>query len=345
MFPTRFRRLAPAGAALSAVAAIVLLAAPPASAQTGVMGLVLDETRVREGATEATVVVRTTSARALASGTLAIELRDKDGLPGGPYTSLLGVEVLSGAGDAVADASYDPVTFRTEVTFASPSATVNEAFGPMVLLHFALDPTLANDRRFILRLDPDSLSLVAANGQPVYYFTEKGRLRVDDFDADVDLEAEADHAVPGFTAVLGVKTEILGELASGTIELLFDPGFAAGPATASIHPAYGAAVVDSVSEPQPGRVLVTFHSTGDDLNTLIPGPFLAISVPTRADVPVGSRYDVILGAGTAVLDGNGQLVGVEMEEPETLKFVRPRLQFSSGFDDGTSDDFWSDDSN
>ena len=107
----------------------------------------------------------------------------------------------------------------------------------------------------------------------------------------------------------------------------------------------GAAVVDSVSNPEPGRAVVTFHATGDDLNTLIPGPFLAISVPTRADVPVGSHYDVILGAGTAVLDGNGQLVDVEMEEPEVLKFVRARLQFTSGFDDGTSDDFWPDDSN
>jgi hypothetical protein len=170
-------------------------------------------------------------------------------------------------------------------------------------------------------------------------------VRVDVFDADVDLEAEADHAVPGFTAVLGAKTEILGELASGTIELLFDPAFAAGPATASIHPAYGAAVIDSVSEPQAGRVLVTFHATGDDLNTRIPGPFLAISIPTRADVPVGSRYEVILGPGTAVVDGNGQLVGVEATEPEILKFVRARLQFASGFDDGSSDDFWPDDSN
>jgi hypothetical protein len=341
MPPTRPRTLLLAIAG----AAIVLLSTPPATAQTGVTGLVLDETRVREGATEATVVVRTTSARALASGSLAIDLRDKDGLPGGPYTSLLGVEVLSGSADATADAIYDPVTFRTEVTFSSPSATINEEFGPMVLLRFALDPALANDRRFILRLDPDALALVAADGQPLFHFTEKGRLRVDDFDADVDLEAEADHAVPGFTAVLGVKTEILGELASGTVELLFDPAFQAGPATAAIHPAYGSAVVDSVTNPAPGRVLVTFHATSDDLNTLIPGPFLAISVPTRADVPVGSRYDVILGPGTVVLDGKGQVVEVETVEPETLKFVRARLQFASGFDDGTSDDFWPDDSN
>lgn len=337
MPPTRTRNTL---FAIAGAAAIALLATPPAAAQAGVMGLVLDETRVREGATEATVVVRTTAARTLASGALAIELRDKDGLPGGPYSELLGVEVLSGAGDAVANATYDPATFRTEVTFSSPSGTVNETFGPMVLIHYALDPTLANDRRFILRLDPNGLDLTAADGQPVFFFTEKGRLRIDDFDADVDLEAEADHAVPGFPAVLGVKTEILGELVSGTVELLFDPTVADGPVTASIHPAYGAAVIDAVSEPEPGRVLVTFHATGGDLNTRIPGPFLAISVPTRSDVPVGSHYDVILGPGTSVVDGNGRLVEVERDEPETLKFVRARLQFASGFDDGTTDDFW-----
>jgi hypothetical protein len=325
---------------LPVLALLSLAAASTASAQTGVLGLVIDETRVREGATEASVVVRSTAARDLLAGAIAIEMQDKDGLPGSPYTSLLGVEVLSGAGDAVANATFDPLTLRTEVTFSSASGTVNSAFGPLVIVRYALDPALELDRRFILRVDPDALSLDAADGQPVAYFTEKGRLRVDDFDADVSLEAAADHAVPGAIAVIGAGTEILGEIASGTIEILFDPAFADGPATASIHPAYGTAVIDSVVEPSPGVVRVTFHATGGDLNTLLPGPFLALSIPTRADVPVGSRYDVLLGAATAVLDGNGQLVEVEMVEPEVLRFVRANLQFLSGFDDGTTDDFW-----
>ncbi len=325
---------------LPALALLWLAAASVASAQTGVLGLVIDETRVREGATEASVVVRSTAARNLAAGVIAIEMQDKDGLPGSPYTSLLGVEVLSGAGDAVASATFDPVTLRTEVTFSSASGTVNSAFGPLVIVRYALDPALELDRRFLLRVDPDALDLDAADGEPVAYFTEKGRLRVDDFDADVDLEAAADHAVPGATAVIGAGTEILGEIASGTIEILFEPGFADGPATASIHPAYGAAVIDSVVEPAPGVVQVTFHATGGDLNTLLPGPFLAVAIPTRADVAVGSSYEVILGAGTAVLDGNGQLIQVEMTEPEILRFVRANLQFLSGFDDGSIDDFW-----
>ncbi|HSM12833.1 MAG TPA: hypothetical protein VLA66_02100 [Thermoanaerobaculia bacterium] len=329
-------------AALAAIALLTLLGSAAASAQTGVLGLVLDETRVREGSTEASVVVRSTSARGLSSGSFTIQLRDKDGANDSPYTALLGVEVLSGSGDAVANATYDPVTFRTDVSFTSASGTVNDSFGPMVILTYALDPTLVDNRRFILRLDPDTISLQAANGQPVFYFTEKGRVRVDRSDADVSIEAEASHAVPGFDAVIGAKTEILGELASGTIEILYQPGLANGPATASIHPAYGSAVIDSVSEPEPGRVLVTFHSTGGDLNTLIPGPFLAVSIPTRPDVPVGSRYDVILGLNTVVLDGNGQVVEVDRDEPENLRFVRPRLQFQSGFDDGTTDDFWDD---
>lgn len=325
---------------IPALALLWLVGAATAYGQTGVLGLVIDETRVREGATEASVVVRSTAALNLAAGAIAIEMQDKDGLPGSPYTALLGVEVLSGAGDAVANATFDPLTLRTEVTFSSASGTVNSSFGPLVIVRYALDPALELDRRFILRVDPDALDLDAADGQPVPYFTEKGRLRVDDFDADVSLEAEADHAVPGATAVIGAGTEILGEIASGTIEILFEPGFADGPATASIHPAYGAAVIDSVEEPAPGVVRVTFHSTGDDLNTLLPGPFLAVSIPTRADVAVGSRYEVILGAGTAVLDGNGQLVEVEMTEPEILRFVQANLQFLSGFDDGSADDFW-----
>jgi hypothetical protein len=336
MSATARRRIAP-------IALLALgLGAAAASAQTGVMGLVLDETRVREGTTEAAVVVRTTSARLLAGGSFAIQLRDKDGLPGGAFTGLLGVEVLSGAGDAVGTATFDEVTQRTEVSFSSPSGTINSVFGPMVVLRYTLVPDLANDRRFILRLDPDSVDLDAANGQPVFYFTEKGRVRIDDFDADVDIEAEGEKAVPGATVVFGAKTEILGELASGTVEFLFQPGFADGPATASIHPAYGAAIIDSVTQPEAGRLLVTFHATAGDLNTQLPGPFLAVSIPSRADVPLGSRWEVILGPGTDVRDGNGQRIDVEAEEPEIIRFVRPRIAFFSSFDDGTSDDFWED---
>ncbi len=325
---------------ISALTLIYAACTAQAFAQTGVLGLVIDETRVREGAAEATVVVRSTDARLLSAGALAIEMRDKDGLPGSPYTSLLGVEIRSQAGDAVADATFDPATLRTEVTFSSASGTANPEFGPLVVLRYALDPALELDRRFLLQIDPDTLTLEAADGLPVSYFTEKGRLRVDDFDADIDLEAAADHAVPGALAVIGAGTDILGEIASGTIEILFEPGFADGPATATIHPAYGAAVVDSVVEPAPGVVQVTFHSTGGDLNTLLPGPFLAVAIPTRADVEVGSRYEVILGAGTAVLDGDGQPVQVEMTEPEILRFVQANLQFLSGFEDGSTDDFW-----
>lgn len=318
------------------------LGAGPALAQTGVLGLVLDETRVREGTLAADVVVRTTAARPLSAGSFAIQLRDKDGLPGGAYTALTGVDVLSGAGDAVANATFDPVSQRTEVSFSSASGTVNSTFGPMVVLHYQLEPTLVEDRRFILRLDSDSIALTATDGQPVFYFKEKGRVRIDRSDADVDIEAEGGHAVPGATVVFGAKTEILGEVVSGTVEFLFDPAWTSGAAAATIHPAYGAAVVDAVTEPEPGRVLVTFHATGGDLNTRIPGPFLAVSIPSRADVRPGSRYPVILGPGTVVIDGNGQVIEVEAQEPELIKFVRPRLSFESGFDDGTVDDFGDD---
>lgn len=326
-------------AVASAFAVALLAGATSVAAQTGVLGLVIDETRVREGATEASVVVRSTSARLLSGGSLAIRMHDKDGLPGSPFTALLSVDVLSGAGDAVAQATYDPATLRTEVSFSSASGTINSDFGPLVILHFALDPQLENDRRFILRLDSDAVDLDAADGGRVYWFSEKGRLRVDDADSDVDLEAEADHAVAGATAVIGAGTEILGQIDSGTIELLFDPAFAAGPASASIHAAYGAAVIDSVEEPAPGVVRVTFHATADDLNTLLPGPFLAVEIPTRSDIPVGSRYEVVLGPGTVVRDGNGSIVDIENDEPEILRFVRPRLMFLSTFDDGTFDDF------
>jgi hypothetical protein len=328
--------------ALTAATLAAMAAAAPLAAQTGVLGLALDETRVREGATTADVVVRTTSARPLAAGAFAITEHDKDGLANDAFTALTGVTVLSGAGDAVAAADFDPATQITTVSFSSASGTVNNVFGPMVVLHYELNPALVRNRRFNLRLAHDTVSLTPADGQPIAFFTEKGRLRVDRANADVSLEAAGGHVVPGSTAVFGARTEILGRITSGTVELLFDPSWTDGPATASIHPAYGAAVVDSVTEPEPGRVLVAFHATGSDLNTLLPGPFLAVAIPSRSDVPVGTRIQVTLGANTLVLDGNGQPIQVETTSPEYLKFVHQHLIFESGNDDGTVDDFGDD---
>ena len=209
----------------------------------------------------------------------------------------------------------------------------------MVVLHYQLTSGLVENRRFDLRIDPDSVALTAAGGGSVGAFTDHGRIRISRADRDPSLEAEGGHFPPGSDVILGAATELSGPLGSGTIEFVFDPFWQAGPATASIQPHHGNGVIDSVTEAQPGHVLVAFHSPDGTLNESLPGPFLVLSVPSDPGVPLGARTTVTLGPGTVVLDAFGQLVEVE-PKIEDVEFEAAELEFEGDFDDGGFDDFW-----
>jgi hypothetical protein len=97
-----------------------------------------------------------------------------------PLLRLEGVTVLSGLGDVVSDSWFDAGIQTADVDFSSPSASINEADGPMVVFYFRLDENLTPGQEFQLALDPADTFLVDAQGDPLPLELKPGRLRIKD---------------------------------------------------------------------------------------------------------------------------------------------------------------------
>lgn len=97
-----------------------------------------------------------------------------------PLHSLEGVAVLSALGDAVSSSSFDTGTQTADVDFHSPSATINEADGPLAIFYFRLDDDLKSDQEFLLEIDPGATYIVDAFGNQVRLELKPGRLRIEE---------------------------------------------------------------------------------------------------------------------------------------------------------------------
>lgn len=102
--------------------------------------------------------------------------------PDRPLMTLEGVVVLSAMGDAISKSVFDGGTQITLVEFASDSATINNADGPMVVLYYRLDPDLKPDQEFELRLDAADTFVVDPFGNPMELELKPGRLRIEESD-------------------------------------------------------------------------------------------------------------------------------------------------------------------
>ena len=100
--------------------------------------------------------------------------------PEHPFVALEGVTVLSALGDAVFSQWFDEGTQIAVVDFASPSATINEADGPLAIFYFRLDPDLREDQEFELVLDPGVTFIVDDSGEQVPLRLRSGRLRIEE---------------------------------------------------------------------------------------------------------------------------------------------------------------------
>lgn len=100
--------------------------------------------------------------------------------PEHPFVALEGVTVLSALGDAVFSQWFDEGTQIAVVDFASPSATINEADGPLAIFYFRLDPDLKEDQEFELVLDPGVTFIVDDSGEQVPLRLRSGRLRIEE---------------------------------------------------------------------------------------------------------------------------------------------------------------------
>lgn len=114
----------------------------------------------------------------VASSALRTLAREATDDPKRPLRSLEGVAVLSALGDAVSGSSFDAGTQVADVGFRSPSASINEADGPLAIFYFRLDDDLKPDQEFLLAIDPGGTYIVDALGNHVPLELKPGRLRI-----------------------------------------------------------------------------------------------------------------------------------------------------------------------
>lgn len=316
---------------------LALLSPSAGSAQPFPLSLVVEDVESVADA-EVNVIVRTLAPLALASGSIAIEAREREGAPVQPFASLVSVAAFSEAGDAVADATFDVATQRAEVTFSSASETLNTAYGPLVVLRFQLAPGLAEDLRFDLWPDPD-LELLDPDGLAVTTLAARGRLRIVVAEPAVGLGGLGGEFFPGETVISGPVTADSFAIGGGTIEIFYDTAFADGAPVPFVDPRYGSIVLDSFTEVAPGHLLIEFHSPDGDLNTDLHGLFLSVAIPSRADIVPPTTFAFDLGPATALTDALGNPILLEVES-DPVEFLVPEIVFEGLFEGANFMEWW-----
>lgn len=310
------------------------LLAAAAGAQPAAVPLVVERLEAAPSG-QVNLIVRTDAATALASGALVLEAADRDGGNAPVFASVVSVTAFAGGGDATATALLDVPTRTIAVTFASATATLNESFGPLVVVRLELAAGLVEDQRFDIRVVPGSVDLRSPADEPVPALVGRGRLRL-----RTPVAGEADpgptgaEVPPGELAVFGVLTGHPYPIGSGTFEILYDPSVTSAAPTVAFDPRYGEVVVDALSEPEPGRLLVTFHSPGAALNSSLHGRFLTVAAPTRGDVAVGLLSPISLGPATELFDALGDPYLWEAEGADFIDFIPAGLVLRGRFEEG-----------
>lgn len=334
MFQTSRSRLA---AVVLATLAFLFGGVEPASARRGreALKLRVNDAIARPGGTVA-IVLRTYAARPIRQGQISVRVRkgrptkalsaltapaltaEEVTQPVRPLT-FLGAVVYSSQGDSATRASMTgaPDSQAVAVQFASPSATVNAADGPLAVLRFRLDPAVAPGQQYTITVDPALTSLVDGGGRPILVEPIDAVLTVRAPAAPLAVAAEGDEVEPGEMAELGVQTFEPFRVSSGRVTLRFDPAAAGGAPVVRMDPRYGNATF-TVSR-RPGGLVVDFQSPDRTLN-LVPGTIVAVDLPTRASAAIGTASPVTLDpAGTWLRNPRGRKLRLKLE-PGSLAF-------------------------
>jgi len=278
-------------------------------------------------------VVRTTVAAAVASGSFVLEAVEKDGGGALAFSSMVSAVGFSTAGDAIVSANLDVASQRIDVSFSSATGTMNEDFGPLVALRLGLQPGLAEDTRFDVRVVPGLTVLTDPFAADLDVLADRGRLRLRAPDPGVgDVGPLGGEVAPGEVAVFGAATGHPYAIGHGTVEILFDPAFADGPPEFVIDPRYGSATIDSIDVATPGRVLVSFTSPSQDLNSEIYGLVFAVALHTQAGAPPGSVASLTLGAATQLFAPDGSELVVEGGDADIVELLPAELVARAGFE-------------
>jgi hypothetical protein len=211
-----------------------------------------------------------------------------------------------------ASLSGAPDSQAVKVQFASPSATVNAADGPLAVFFLRLDPSVVPGQTYLLELDLGLTSLTDESGRAITIQPINAELTIRAAGAPFAVEAEGDEVAPGEAAELGVQTFEPFAVSGGRVTLRFNPAVAGGAPTVRMDSRYGKATFQ-VDRSTPGVLVVTFQSADRTLNS-VPGALIGITLPTRASAAFGTSSPVTLDpAGTYLLNVRGRKLPLKLE--------------------------------
>ncbi len=284
----------------------------------------------------AAVVLRTYSARPIGQGQVCIVAclgqAHQDGQL--PFDDLEDAIVFSEYLDVISITTFetDEGTQTAIIEFTSELAGVNLSDGPMAAFFLRLGAGATPGQEIDLVLDPANTVLFDADGNAIEIEYRSGSLLVLDPQEPYEVDASGAGVPPGVPAVLAVETEESFPIRSGQVGFRYPPELAAGVPVVSMDPRYGNATFTADTS-IPGLVRVSFDSPDLSLNRL-PGGFISIWLPTRADIPVGHRARVFLDPDLSFLEGaDGSLLPLSLGDDE-LVFEPLEPIFSNGFESG-----------
>lgn len=235
--------------------------------------------------------------------------------PGNPFVGLQRAVVFSATGDSRFTASYEDG--EAELTFSSPSGSINAVDGPMAVLYFRLADWVRPGERYEMSVELGDSVIIEKSGRQVAIEPRPGRLEIVHPSDELELEVETATVVPGRVARLGIETERNLALSSGRIALRYDPRIAAAPPRVRRDRRYGFYNM-TVDSSTPGLLVVDFVSPGATLNR-VPGKIFDIRLPTLASVAPGTRVELTLDENlTYLVDIRGRMIPLEIEDGELV---------------------------
>ena len=308
-----------------AVLAVSALASQPATAADK-LTLRVNDARGGPGDLVA-VVVRTYASRPIAQGQICIGARragrgrsiansviGEAAATGSPFASLERVEVFSARQDATFQVSFDGE--EADVTFRSPSGSINAVDGPLAVFHFRLSDSVQEGEVYELALDVEDTFVVAGSGQRLAVEPKPGELEIREDDGGGEEEDSVELGVTGGkvrrgkTARVTLATRDAVALASGRIALRYDPKIAAGKPWVRVDPRYGKATVVVVTD-TPGLVIIDFQSPDRSFNRA-PGDLFEVRMVISRQAPRGRSPLTVDPALSSLRDASGDALDLEI---------------------------------
>ncbi len=185
------------------------------------------------------------------------------------------------------------------------------------MLFFRVSEDAPIDERFEVDIDLEETELMDPDGELIGIRPRSGRVRIREPNGDTVLSVSGDTADRGFPLVLGAETSASMPLDAGQVTFLLPPELRGLPRTIDFDPRYGQADW-TVSEPEPGRVVVGFTSSDGSLNR-VPGTFLTMTIDTTLAQP-GVSSIVIDESGTTLTAAGSSALSLTFESDQAIIF-------------------------